>query len=316
VICLGLLVALGLAISPAAPAGAEDIRVPRTGDPAFAFTLPSGWKSEYDPKDGSVLITTERCDCAMSLSFLTLDTNTMTPEAVAVRYLRRSGANPYSKTTPQALGGIPGEAFFSTVKPKDVLLNLMLVIARIDASHYAMLMTATASTLSPSQSAILTSLVDAVRLSATHADLRFPSTGDPAYALSVPADWTPAYDARSNTLTMAGTSCNCAIVLAMYHIDTTAITTAQIAKNTLDGAGAQPSTTSGPGSISGMAGDAFLAKLARPNGVVLDIKVVLVKVDPLHYAELVIVTPPNMSPASTATLNSLLADLQIVGTPK
>ncbi len=308
-IALGFTLGLTFALSSVVAARAEEVRVPATGDPAYAFTLPTGWTTSYD-KSGSVGITGKTCGCGLSLSVVNIDTAANTPSQFATLFMKGAGARPYRKMEFGAIGGRPGVAFFSTMKVPTGMANLKLVIVKLDPSHYASLAVITPIVLSDKAATVLNSLLAGVRFTVARAEeARIPATGDPAYAFTVPAGWTTKYDPLGNLL-LGDPSCSCRVSLSLVNVDTTATTTAQFAAEVIKAAGAVPDPRTEPGSIAGMPGDAFLTTLKGP-ATVVNFKLVLVKVDPSHLASMVVITPTAFSVRSAAVLDALLAQLQL-----
>jgi hypothetical protein len=182
-IYLGLLIACPLALLYCAPAsaehfisarstasatdGEESIRLPQSGDPAYAFTLPAGWTSKYGP-DGTLTITAGACSCAVVLAIGYTDTVTTPTSEMAATVFTAAGASPYSSMAPAAIAGIPGDGYFSTLLMNGMLLGLKLAVVRVDPLHYAELMVITRPNPSPAATSALDALLAAVRLTVPH----------------------------------------------------------------------------------------------------------------------------------------------------
>lgn len=315
-----LLIAAGLAFACFAPASAQQVRAPQTGDPAYNFSLPSGWTATHNGDANNLLITFDGCGCAVSLYVANLDTTAITPAEFAAQVLKDAKARPYARSAPDAIAGIPGNAFFTTMTSDR--LRFKLVIVKLDVSHYATMTVLTRPDMSRTNAAALAQLLSAVRFTAVAPPavvtapgepVRLPANGDPAFAFIVPAGWTSKYGAEG-ALTISAADCLCAVVFAMENVNTVTTPTTVIAANAFKVMGAPSYSSTAPGAIAGVPGDAYFSAM-NANSIPLGLKLVVARVDASHYAEMIVIVPASPPPATTTALDALLTAVRLTAPP-
>jgi hypothetical protein len=142
--------------------------------------------------------------------------------------------------------------------------------------------------------------------------VRLPKTGDPAFAFDVPNGWTTLYDQYGN-LRITATERTCFIQLSMITGPDVERPMPEVAAEIIKSAGAAPYSKTEAGAIAGQAGTKYLTTLTNSNGVRLDFKLVLVKLDSAHYASLAILMVPDVSPDRAAALDVLIGRIRLTG---
>jgi hypothetical protein len=196
------------------------------------------------------------------------------------------------------------------------------VIVKLDVSHYATMTVLTRPDMSRTNAAALAQLLSAVRFTAVAPpavvtapgeSVRLPANGDPAFAFIVPAGWTSKYGAEG-ALTISAAGCLCAVVFAMENVNTVTTPTTVIAANAFKVMGAPPYSSTAPGAIAGVPGDAYFSAM-NANSIPLGLKLVVARVDASHYAEMIVIVPASPPPATTTALDALLAAVRLTAPP-
>lgn len=166
---LPLFLALALAAVLFSPASrADSVRIPKTGDPAFAFNTPSGWEIVYD-EFGNVRMTAADHTCALLVTIISDDAPDKTPmNEVAANVIKAAGAPPYSSTEDAVIAGISGKAYLTSIKkPDGMVLGLKVVLAKLDPLHYASQASLTTPNMTTAQVAALDALIQRLQLTGT-----------------------------------------------------------------------------------------------------------------------------------------------------
>ena len=209
-----------------------------------------------------------------------------------------------------------GDAFFSTISNPTGTRNVKLIVVKADASHYASLAIIMWPAFTGASQADVDALLAEVRLTAAHpVEVRLPKSGDPAFSFTVPAAWAAKYD-DIGTLTIKNQICGCAVVLYLESGDARNVTTAQVAANALKAMGAPAATTTAAGTLGGIPGDVYFSTMNNPNGGLFSLKVTIAKLDASHIAEMILITPRELSPARAADVDSVLNQIQFTGLAK
>lgn len=149
-------------------AGWMPMRLPKSGEPAFAFDAPTGWASLYD-EYGNLRLTADDHSCALQLSIIDDPAAGATPlSELAAQVMKAAGAKPYELEVPGAIAGLTGTEFTSEImNDKGVAIALSVVLVRLDATHVASQATMKTKAMTANQSAALNALVGQVRLTGT-----------------------------------------------------------------------------------------------------------------------------------------------------
>jgi hypothetical protein len=134
-ILMGIVV--GFALLLATTAQAELVRIPKQGEPAYAFDTPPGWKITYDEHGnlhlarGSVFLQLSIATGA-ALTGLTLDN-------MASQVLIAANMPPYTSRQVGSIAGGMGQIYFLAKAQNGITMNLSLTIVRLDDTHVATL---------------------------------------------------------------------------------------------------------------------------------------------------------------------------------
>ena len=143
-------------------------------------------------------------------------------------------------------------------------------------------------------------------------ELRLPRAGGPAIAVDVPEHWTSRYDELGN-LQITAEDKSCALQLSIVTApepDKPALSV--IAAGIVTGSGAAPYSRTEPTVVGGVASDAYVSMMTLPGGTVLDERVVVIKLDHVHYAVAATLAVPNLTPVQTANLNVLVSRIRLI----
>ena len=150
-----------LGLSGADTARAETVRLPASGNPAFAFDAPAGWSVAYD-QDGNLQIVASDKSSALQLS-LTAETGNPSTSDLAARILKAVRAQTYSSTGTGTIAGKRADTFDSALVGNRASSACKVWIAKLDSRHYAVLLTLKQPTITAEQSAAQDALIAAVR---------------------------------------------------------------------------------------------------------------------------------------------------------
>jgi len=178
---IGIWLAAALSLGAAATAAADTYRVPKTGAPALTATLPSGWSGGYDAA-GNLHLTPDDHSGAVMLSMTTDPSVAGVPvPTLAAGVFKAIGAPPYSATAPASLAGIAGSAFAgSFTNSAGVVLDVRLVIAKLDGSHQAFLLTLKPHGQADAQATAVDTLGASIGLDTTAAPAPAPTPASPS----------------------------------------------------------------------------------------------------------------------------------------
>jgi hypothetical protein len=144
-------------------ARAETVRLPASGDPAFAFDVPAGWNVAYD-QDGNLQIVASDKSSALQLS-LPAETGNPSTSDLAAGILKAAGAQPYSATGTDTIAGKPADTFDAALVGNGASSACKVWIAKLDSRHYAVQLTLKQPTITAEQTAALEALIADVRFS-------------------------------------------------------------------------------------------------------------------------------------------------------
>lgn len=133
-------------------------------------------------------------------------------------------------------------------------------------------------------------------------EVRFPQTGDPAFTLQIPDDWTSRLDDDGNMIvTTADKSAGFSFSIVTYKgkLDDAASEMMQAAK-------AEPPVNMGADSISRYRGYDYDTTMTNSSGVHLKVHTVLVKLDPKNIASATMITDSAISPEQMRSAEAVL----------
>jgi hypothetical protein len=161
---LSILLIVGL-VAGSFPSHAQTVRLPKAGDPAFSMDVPTGWTYSYDANDNLQLMATDR-SAVLQLSMIADErVATTTLETVAASIFQSAGAAPYTREEPGKVVGHAGEAFYGTLTEPQVVLQMKLILAKLDNTHIAAISSLIRPDATPQQIAALNALIGLVQLS-------------------------------------------------------------------------------------------------------------------------------------------------------
>jgi hypothetical protein len=150
---------LGLALA----VQAEPVRLPRAGDPAFAFDAPAGWRIVYDQRANLQFFHASN-SVVMQLTMVGgPDAKQPLEDGVALAF-RAAGFPPFTRQQAGVIDGRAGQIFFGSKDQNGVQLLVDLTAVRLDATHVAVLWRLRRADAEPGAMAALDALVAAVRL--------------------------------------------------------------------------------------------------------------------------------------------------------
>ncbi len=159
-----LLIVVALATGSAQ---ADSVRVPKTGDPAFAFAVPAGWTIFYD-EYGNLRLTALDHSCALQLSMISdASVGKASLPQLAAQIMQAAQAKPFTKKQAAQVAGRNGTEFFSKItNDKGVVIELRVILVRLDASHVASQVAMKGDGITKAERAALDNLIAQVRLTA------------------------------------------------------------------------------------------------------------------------------------------------------
>ena len=141
--------------------------------------------------------------------------------------------------------------------------------------------------------------------------VRFPETGNPAFLITTPDDWTHQPDGDGNLLLIAGNkTASYALTVGAYDG-----TLDDLATGAMKAAGAEPPQQMGPTQISGYRGYAYDSSMVNPRGVHVNVHFVAVKTDAAHMASITMLTVDGIGTGDYQAAHSVMDNTQIVGSP-
>jgi hypothetical protein len=167
---IGLVCAAGLALATAdaltgAPAARADVyRVPASGSPALAVDAPAGWKGEADPQGRIVLTASDGSGILELILIADPKLATMKEADMAAELFKSLGVPPYTRSEPDAIGGVRGQAFIGGKAGNGGAVGLRLVLVRLDPTRMALMVETTRQPLTAARSAALKQLIGRISL--------------------------------------------------------------------------------------------------------------------------------------------------------
>jgi hypothetical protein len=151
--------ALLFTLSFAADAQADNYRVPQQGVPAIVVEVPAGWTGNYDQYGNLQFAAT---DHSFGVQFSMISGDEMasaTPEAVAAAVFQAAGAPPYLRSEAASVAGYTGTAFIGILPVSGVNLDIRVVLAKVDSTHYLAVSTVTHHEITADQAAAMAELI-------------------------------------------------------------------------------------------------------------------------------------------------------------
>ncbi|HEX5210493.1 MAG TPA: hypothetical protein VFW22_02005 [Pseudolabrys sp.] len=149
--------------------------------------------------------------------------------------------------------------------------------------------------------------------SAQAEDLRFPKEGSPAFMISLPSGWT-GHEDQYNGIQLLPADHRTLVYLSMVRDPQ------YTGKPLMDLALAigKPSNISAfpkqePAAISGHNGTAFLGQMKNDKGTLLDVKMVIIPLEPDLWATETLLTSQNLSGTQTDALNEAVRGVTLTG---
>lgn len=186
---------LSATMAAAAPARAENLRLPETGDPAFVVTTPDGWTHAIN-HDGALIVFNDAHTASINFRIGTLDGSL--DELAAQAASTPDGMPPASKGTADIANGYQGTVYESKFTTSGgVKTDLHMILVQLDgggffaSGHYAAAILLTAEGIKDDQLAAARAVLAAARLTTPPAPP--PAATAPAEPPSAaPAEAAPA----------------------------------------------------------------------------------------------------------------------------
>lgn len=122
-----------------APAHAQTLRVPMAGTPAIEMATPVGWKGEID-QDGNLTMMAEDASGAILLTVIKPDANEPLPanDVLAAAFFSELGAQQSGGMKKATFAGAPAESYKAVMDMDGFIMDVELVIRRLDGGSAAM----------------------------------------------------------------------------------------------------------------------------------------------------------------------------------
>lgn len=143
---------------------------------------------------------------------------------------------------------------------------------------------------------------------------RLPQDGEPAFEVDAPLSWSATYDRYGNLHFLAADRSSSFQVSMIGDPGVARTSAAAVAAQIYKSAGARPYERTEPGSIAGVNGEAFVGVLPI-NGIDLDLRVVLVRLDESHFACLSVLRRRGLTAEQSQALDHMLARVRFKGRP-
>lgn len=137
--------------------------------------------------------------------------------------------------------------------------------------------------------------------------LRYPQSGDPAFSMEVPEDWSSRTDNSGNFIVVSGDR---AIAYSM-NVFVVRASADEVARNALEVRKVTPVPEKQRVSISGSEGVAYKWKASNATNAKLDITLMVVQVDATHVANCTEILVESGSPEAHQIAKWFVQDLQI-----
>jgi hypothetical protein len=139
-------------------------------------------------------------------------------------------------------------------------------------------------------------------------DVRHPATGAPAYAFTIPDDWTTQDGGSGNLLILDANRSTIVVILVVASTDPLDKT----AKEALEVAHATPVSRKEPTAISGCAGFTWFSIVQNPSNLTLSLEMTIVRIDDTHVASASLIMVPNLAPEAEAVARRVRNGLTLV----
>lgn len=137
-----------------APAHAQTLRVPSTGTPAIEMATPADWNGEID-QDGNLTMMAGDASGAILLTVIKPDANEPLPasDLLAATFFAELGAKPSGGMKKTTFAGAPAESYKAVMDMDGFIMDVELVIRRLDGGSAAMAVLMAPASITPQQRA-------------------------------------------------------------------------------------------------------------------------------------------------------------------
>lgn len=138
-----------------APAHAQTLRVPSTGTPAIQVATPADWKGEIDD-EGNLTLMANDASGAILLTVIKPDAGEPLPanDILAAAFFSELGAKQSGGMTKATFAGAPAESYKAVMDMDGFIMDVELVIRRLDGGSAAMAVLMAPATITPQQRAV------------------------------------------------------------------------------------------------------------------------------------------------------------------
>ena len=137
-----------------APAHAQTLRVPSTGTPAIEVATPADWKGEID-QDGNLTLMANDASGAILLTVIKPDAGEPLPanDLLAATFFAELGAKQSGGMKKATFAGAPAESYKAVMDMDGFIMDVELVIRRLDGGSAAMAVLMAPASISQQQRA-------------------------------------------------------------------------------------------------------------------------------------------------------------------
>ncbi|MBS0519840.1 MAG: hypothetical protein JSR90_14205 [Proteobacteria bacterium] len=163
-VLMAVLPAVLIAAPPAAEA--KILRAPPKGEPAISIDASDDWEPKVE--DDNIALTAKAGHAYVHVGTEVNPTiGQMSLSAIAANVFTAADLPPYVLTLPTTIAGYPGAAFLSVVPPTDTTgtVTIVVILAKLDASHLLALIRATSEGITPDQVALVEKLSNTLKVS-------------------------------------------------------------------------------------------------------------------------------------------------------
>lgn len=138
----------------AAPAHAQTLRVPVTGTPAVEMATPAGWKGEVD-EEGNLTMMADDASGAILLAVVKPDASEPLPanDVLAAAFFVELGAKQSGGMKKAKFAGAPAESYTAVMDMDGFIMDVELVIRRLDGGSAALAVLMAPATITEQQRA-------------------------------------------------------------------------------------------------------------------------------------------------------------------
>lgn len=137
-----------------APAHAQTLRVPAVGTPAVEIATPAGWKGEID-QEGNLTVMADDASGAILLAVIKADAGEPLPanDILAAAFFSELGARQTGGMTKARFAGAAAESYKAVMDMDGFIMDVELVIRRLDGGSVAMAVLMAPASITPAQRA-------------------------------------------------------------------------------------------------------------------------------------------------------------------